>query len=237
MKFIAMLGLIFHLVLMQLVVFAQPVDDAAITRLITEFKKDVRGPYQAIRWFCPDGRVLPPQERCNQPGAIQHALPKNIVQKIAEERGIWLGQILAGTPAEAFLDAEHLFSRAKQYQIEQYLTRIDDGWILRRARYYRGAIQAEDEAAWSAQFLSKQLADTQMIAEQFFCSGNGQKIYRKKAAATDGTISARCRWCSAIPFRHSWICESNCTGSRNPAMCNASKISGISIATSSNPTC
>lgn len=168
MKFIAMLGLIFHLVLMQLVVFAQPVDDAAITRLITEFKKDVRGPYQAIRWFCPDGRVLPPQERCNQPGAIQHALPKNIVQKIAEERGIWLGQILAGTPAEAFLDAEHLFSRAKQYQIEQYLTRIDDGWILRRARYYRGAIQAEDEAAWSAQFLSKQLADTQMIAEQFF---------------------------------------------------------------------
>ena len=71
-------------------------DDLAA--LVREFKADPRGPFQAIRWFCPDGSVLPPQERCAEPGGLQHALVKESVSALARDRGIHLGQILAGTP-------------------------------------------------------------------------------------------------------------------------------------------
>jgi hypothetical protein len=148
--------------------FSQPVYQTEIQKLIQSFKKDDRGPYQAIRWFCPDGTILPPQERCPQPGGIQHALHKDIVQKIAKENKIYLGQILAGTPYEDFWDAANQNSRLKQYQMEKYLQAIDDGWIFRRARYYRGAIQVEDEEAWGIKFLSWLLSQDEIVNTQFF---------------------------------------------------------------------
>ena len=148
--------------------FSQSVDNTALSRLIQSFKKDGRGPYQAIRWFCPDGTVIPPNQRCSQPGGIQHALHKDIVQKIAKENKIYLGQILAGTQFSEFLDLNNHNSRLIQYQIEKYLQAIDDGWILRRARYYRGAFQAEDEEAWGFNFLNWLVSDDNMIKTQYF---------------------------------------------------------------------
>jgi hypothetical protein len=139
-----------------------------IRELVQSLKKDIRGPYQAIRWFCPDGSVLPPQERCPEPGGIQHALHKDVVQQIARERGIYLGQILAGTPLELFWDETNRNSRLKQYQMEQFLQAADDGWILRRARYYRGAIQAEDEADRGARFLTSLTGNEKILRTQFF---------------------------------------------------------------------
>lgn len=147
---------------------SQPLGELEIQKLIQAFKKDPRGPYQAIRWFCPDGTILLPQQRCSQPGGIQHGLHKDIVKKIAEEKKIYLGQILAGTSNEDFWDAENQNSRLKQYQVEKYLQSIDDGWIFRRARYYRGAIQAEDEEAWGVKFLTWLLAQDEVIKTQFF---------------------------------------------------------------------
>jgi hypothetical protein len=147
---------------------AQTPDFEELKRLVQEFKKDPRGPYQAIRWFCPDGTILPAQERCSQPGGIQHALPKDRVMQLAKDHNIHLGQILAGAPFEAFLDSANLNSRMKQYQMEKFLQAADDGWILRRARYYRGAVQAEDEEAWGINFLNWLLANDNWIAEKFF---------------------------------------------------------------------
>ncbi len=147
---------------------AAPVDMNQINRLIQDFKKDRRGPYQAIRWFCPDGTVLLPQQRCPQPGGIQHALHKDIVQLIARENHIFLGQILAGTPFEDFLNEENQNSRFKQYQLEKYLISVDDGWIFRQARYYRGAVQAEDEDAWGFRFLNWMLEDDELLWSRFY---------------------------------------------------------------------
>lgn len=39
---------------------------------------------------------------------------------------------------------------------------------MRRARYYRGAIQVEDEEAWGIDFLSWALSDDQLLATQFY---------------------------------------------------------------------
>ncbi len=139
-----------------------------LASMIAQFKTDPRGPYAAIRWFCPDGTVLPADIRCSTPGGVQHALPKPAVLRLAEDEGLYWGQILAGTPAGDFLDADRHFSRLKQYQLEGYLQRVDDGWILRRARYYRGAVQFEDESAWGVGFFKTILADDRLVDGQFF---------------------------------------------------------------------
>lgn len=148
--------------------FSQALDPEEIRKLVQDFKKDERGPYQAIRWFCPDGSILPPQERCPEPGGIQHALAKNVVQQLAGEQNIYLGQILAGLSFEDFWDEPNRNSRLKQYQLEKYLQAVDDGWILRRARYYRGAIQAEDEERWGINFLNSLLGNDEILASRFF---------------------------------------------------------------------
>uniref|UniRef100_UPI003568D529 hypothetical protein n=1 Tax=Desulfosarcina sp. TaxID=2027861 RepID=UPI003568D529 len=143
-------------------------DRGRLASMVHQFKDDPRGPWAAIRWFCPDGTVLPASSRCSSPGGIQHAVPKTTVQRLAEEEGLYWGQILAGTPVNDFLDADRYFSRLKQYQMERYLQRVDDGWILRKARYYRGAIQFEDESAWGVDFLQNVLADNRLVETQFF---------------------------------------------------------------------
>ncbi len=145
-----------------------PFSDSDIRRLISDFKEDARGPFQAIRWFCPDGSVIGARERCSQPGGIQHALPKDVVSRLQLRNGVYLAQILAGTVNEAFLDEKNYFSRLKQYQLEQFLIGVDDGWILRKARFYRGAYQAEDEEAWGKQFLQWALGRDALVAARFF---------------------------------------------------------------------
>lgn len=146
----------------------QTQEQIKVTDLVEDFKEDPRGPYQAIRWFCPDGSVIPAQERCDQPGGIQHALHKDVAMKLAEEHGIYLGQILAGTDFEEFWDAANRHSRAKQYQMEQFLQAVDNGWIMRKARYYRGAVQVEDEEAWGREFLTWLVARDDVLQSHFF---------------------------------------------------------------------
>ncbi len=146
----------------------RPYTEDEIRTLVADFKEDPRGPFQGIRWFCPDGSVIGARERCAQPGGIQHALPKDVTVRLQTRNGVYLGQILAGTPNDAFLDEKNFYARLKQYQIEQFLIGIDDGWILRKARFYRGAYQAEDEEAWGKQFLEWALTKDELVRTRFF---------------------------------------------------------------------
>lgn len=170
----------------------------SVQELVAAFKEDPRGPYQAIKWFCPDGSVLPAKERCEKPGGMQHALPKDAVRELAEKEGIYLGAILAGTPLESFWDAENRNARLKQYILERYLQAADDGWIMRKARYYRGAVQAEDEEKWGREFLTWLLNQEEPIASQFYLTrqavreiphrGNKEDLWTRIRAAS-GEIS------------------------------------------------
>jgi hypothetical protein len=145
----------------------QAIDQEALRQLVQDFKKDERGPYQAIRWFCPDGTILPPKERCPQPGGIQHALEKDIVQKLARENNLYLGQILSGTDFARFFDSNNQNSRLMQYQMEKFLQSVDNGWILRRAKYYRGAVQVEDEEHWGENFIKWLATQNEVIGSQY----------------------------------------------------------------------
>lgn len=147
---------------------AQKLDNTTLMGLIDKYKADVRGPYKDIRWFCPDGSVIMPREKCAEPGGVQRARYKDEVVALGKTNRIFLGQILANTPKEDFLDAENNYSRLKQYQLEKYLRAVDDGWILRKGQYYRGAYQIEDEEAWGIDFLSWLLSKDALLQSHFF---------------------------------------------------------------------
>ncbi len=139
-----------------------------VSGLITEYKSDIRGPYKDIRWYCPDGSIVLPNERCPEPGGVQRARYKDEVVNLGKSNHIFLGQILSTTPNNEFWDKENYYSRLKQYQLEKYLKAIDDGWILRKAQFYRGAYQAEDEEQWGINFFQWLLSDNINVQTQFF---------------------------------------------------------------------
>lgn len=147
---------------------ASPVPPDRVEALIEAWKEDPRGPYAGIRWFCPDGSVIPARQRCDAPGGLQHARVKPEVRELRERNGLYLGQILAGTDKADFWGRDDRHSRLKQYQLGTYLYAVDDGWILRRAQYYRGAFQAEDEAAWGRSFLRRMLRDDARLRSHFY---------------------------------------------------------------------
>lgn len=147
---------------------SQTIDNNSIREKINVFKKDPKGPYQQIMWFCPDGGKVPPQQRCPEPGGVQRATYKPWVESLAKNNHIFLGQILAASDSSEFLDRKNQFSRLKQYQIENYLENIDNGWILQKANFYRGAFQDEDENAWGEKFLQWVLTSKKLENTNFF---------------------------------------------------------------------
>ncbi len=128
---------------------AQTID---LPGLIQKYKEDVRGPYRDIRWFCPNGTTRAARDPCPDAEGVQHARYKDEVVQLGKTRHLFWGQILASTDKDDFWDAEKEHSRLKQYQLEQYLRAVDDGWVLEKARYYRGAMQVEDEEEWGRDF-------------------------------------------------------------------------------------
>ncbi len=154
---------------------AQKVENESIKRMIENYKTDERGPYKDIRWFCKDGTFALPKEKCREPGGVQRARYKDEVIALANSNHIFLGQILSKTLHEDFWDADNYNSRLKQYQLEKYLRAIDEGWILRKAQYYRGAYQIEDEEAWGIEFFNWLLAEEEPLINQFYLTRQAVK--------------------------------------------------------------
>ena len=160
------------LLLLPVIAFGQvsekfEVDNDYVKGLIEKYKKEYRGPYRDLRWFCNDGTLNPPKEPCES-GGVQHARYLDEVIKLAETSHIFLGQILASTDYEAFWDADNDQSRMKQYMLEKYLKSVDDGWINRRAQFYRGHIQSEDETEWGKNFFLWLLEKPGVLEKDFY---------------------------------------------------------------------
>ncbi|MFT4535852.1 MAG: hypothetical protein ACJA1A_002796 [Saprospiraceae bacterium] len=138
------------------------------SKLINELKEDLRGPYKDIKWFCEDGSIREARDPCPEPmEGVQHARYKDNIQKMADDKGIYLDQILIGTDKEKFWNENEQNSRLKQYQITNFLYEADNGWILEKAKNYRGAKQIEDEQKWGQEFLEWVVADDKRLRENF----------------------------------------------------------------------
>ena len=151
-------------------VYAQEKSAAQIKDLITSYKEDPRGPYYRIKWFCKDGSEREPRDPCPDSigGGIQHASYKDAVVSLGKTNHVYLGEILAAAKVSDFWDADNNHSRLKQYIAGKYLASVDDGWVLQKAQYYRGALQSEDEQSWGVDFYKSILKNSDLITSKYY---------------------------------------------------------------------
>ena len=121
-------------------------NESTLQGWVQEMKKAPRGPFKRIRWFCNDGTVLPPKAYAcrDHGGGVQHGEWTDQVKSM-RDNGYYIANIYADVDPKTFQENPEHIDIAKQMILEQFLIDADDGWIFRRARYYRGALQTEDE--------------------------------------------------------------------------------------------
>jgi hypothetical protein len=168
-------NLLLSLLLLPSLVFA---DDPSTYRLwIEEMKEAPRGPFSRVRWFCADGTVLPPKAYACSPhgGGVQHGEWSDRTLKLRAD-GYLVANFLAGIEPDQALSEPDFENDYGQRLIERFLLALDDGWIFRRALFYRGAIQEEDERAGGRSLLLAMLSDEQWIGPHFVALRTGVKL-------------------------------------------------------------
>ena len=128
---------------------------AQIKSLVVQMKNAPRGPFDGIRWFCKDGVILQPRDySCNvHGGGVQHGIWTNQTKSL-RAAGYQIANVFAGIDAKRFFNSSDWRDDLAQVLIERFLIGFDDGWIFRNARFYRGALQVEDEAEGATELLS-----------------------------------------------------------------------------------
>lgn len=129
---------------------------------IQQMKKAKRGPFKRLRWFCKDGTILPPKPyACSKHGGgVQHGQWSNITKRL-RIKGYYVANVIADVKVKNFGQKEKDIQLLKSYVLENFLIGHDDGWIFKKARYYRGAIQVEDETENAERLLKHLWNDNQ----------------------------------------------------------------------------
>ncbi|MDH3284157.1 MAG: hypothetical protein OEQ13_05415 [Acidobacteriota bacterium] len=145
-----------------------PAEVQEARQLVASMKSNERGPYQRLRWYCNDGSVhAPAGSPClERGGGVQHAEHSPQADRLAA-LGFHVGTILQATSYEDFADAARAGYRLQEMVLERYLFSVDDGWVLRRARYYRGALQIEDEERAGRELLNRHFADSAWLRSNY----------------------------------------------------------------------
>jgi hypothetical protein len=143
-------------------------DDATLRSWVQEMKEASRGPFRQIRWFCKDGSILPPKEyACREHGGgVQHGEWTDRV-KLMRDNGYYIANIYADIDSEQIRQDPQFAQILKQMILERFLIDADDGWILKKARYYRGALQTEDETRGGRDLLLTLANDGDWIRRRF----------------------------------------------------------------------
>ncbi len=137
-----------------------PVEAGRLTDIVEGMKQNPRGPFRRIRWFCEDGAVLPPKAYAcaEHGGGRQHGEWSEQTISLHKE-GFPVANVMVELSADDFGESIEQQMHFRTVVLEQFLIDTDDGWILRKARFYRGAFQIEDERASAYAFLSSLARD------------------------------------------------------------------------------
>ena len=121
---------------------------------IEEMKTSPKGPFFRIRWFCNDGSIMPPKPYAckDHGGGVQHGEWTDRVKQL-RAGGYYIGNVLAALDINQVTGAPGYSDLYNQILIEKFLIAADDGWIFHKARYYRGAVQSENETAVARELL------------------------------------------------------------------------------------
>jgi len=162
---------------------------AEVRAAFATMRDDERGPYLRIRWFCADGSVHPPQGTpCLERGrGVQHAEHGPLARRLAT-LGYHVGTILQATDYAAFADEAQAGFRLRELVLQRFLVDVDDGWIMRRARYYRGALQIEDEEKAGRALLDRRFGDTNWVRANYLLATRLSASIPHTRIGTDRTM-------------------------------------------------
>jgi phosphohistidine swiveling domain-containing protein len=161
------------------------IDAGRFPSWVETMKNLPRGPFVRLRWFCNDGTLLEPVAYACQDhgGGVQHGEWSEEV-KIMRDQGYYIANIYADVVPDIFIKNPVYPDILKQMILEQFLINADDGWIFRHARYYRGALQAEDEARGGEGLLLALLSAHREVEERFLLLREAARLlphYNEKA--------------------------------------------------------
>ncbi|MDV3238692.1 MAG: phosphoenolpyruvate synthase [Gammaproteobacteria bacterium] len=144
---------------------AEPLDPKLLRQWVDQMKREPRGPFSRIRWFCEDGAILPPTPgACSEHGGgVQHGEWNTRILAMRND-GYLVANLLADIQPLDFVGPAAHLDRLRQILLEQFLIANDDGFLFRQARYYRGALQIEDEHDGARQLLLALVEDPDWLA-------------------------------------------------------------------------
>lgn len=158
----------------------------SVRTLIHGMKQIQRGPFQRLRWFCEDGSVHPPQSYpcADRGGGHQHGELSKQARRL-EGMGFHVGQLLVELSYPDFVDEDRGHYRLREIVLQAYLQRVDDGWVNRTARFYRGSRQVEDEEAAGRRLLVRLLSDTTWVRRHFLLAMELARVVPTGQAETE----------------------------------------------------
>ncbi len=136
-----------------------------------------RGPFKNIRWFCKDGTVLPPKAyACRKHGGgYQHGNYSDKTRTL-RKHGYYIANFLAGINVEKVVKKNNFVDEYNQILLEKFLLRIDNGWIWRKAQFYRGAVQEEDEREGGRLLLTRLSGEKEWIGHRYLGLRTGVQL-------------------------------------------------------------
>ena len=144
---------------------------------IEGMKAAERGPFSRVIWFCNDGTTQPPVSYgCRDNGGGRQHGEWNQQARALRAAGYQVANLLSAIDAEAFVASEGFNEAYAQILIEKFLIGIDDGWILRRAMFYRGAIQEEGERRGGRRLLEQMVSRDYWIGPGFLALRTGVQL-------------------------------------------------------------
>lgn len=113
---------------------------------VQQMKEQPRGPFSGVRWYCADGVVLEPAAFACEThgGGFQHGRWSDRALQI-RAAGYPIANLLADLKPDAVLGPGADPDFLGILLLEKFLIAADDGWILRKAQFYRGAFQDYNE--------------------------------------------------------------------------------------------
>ena len=143
---------------------------------ITKLKENYKGPFERIRWFCNDGTILPAKAGCSKNGGgIQHADWTPEVKEL-RENGLPIATIFAALNDEDLIDIAQNQSLLPAMLVERQLIAADNGWIYKKAKFYRGALQFEDESRGAKRLLSTMTNQNDWVKKNFLLAREASRL-------------------------------------------------------------
>lgn len=143
-------------------------DTSEMMAWIEAMKERPRGPFRRVRWYCNDGSIKPPRPYAcsNHGGGIQHG-EWSFQAEVLRSNGFPVANLLAEVTPDQLVGSPEKASLLRSILLERFLIEYDQGWIFRKARSYRGALQSEDEANGAHRILRAVLNDPKYLNRNF----------------------------------------------------------------------